>query len=99
MSWRPLITFKDFLETRQDFDQIPTIHVSYAFSYFALLQCNLVEHPIVDIYMGGFGHFEVSSAWGIPSPSYIKSLELHTITIQMLLMEGQSPCPMFTERR
>jgi len=37
MSWRPLITFEDFLETRQDFDQIPVIHVSNASSYLALL--------------------------------------------------------------
>jgi len=49
-SQRPLITFEDFLEARQNFDQIPAIHVSYASSYFALLQCNLVEHPIVDIW-------------------------------------------------
>jgi hypothetical protein len=47
---RPLTTSEDFSEARQDFDQIPTIHVSYASSYFALLQCNLVEHPIVDIW-------------------------------------------------
>jgi len=50
MSRRPLITSEDFVEARQDFDQILTIHVSYAFSYLALLQCNLVEHPIVDIW-------------------------------------------------
>jgi hypothetical protein len=49
MSQRPLNTSKDFLEAMQDFDQIPTVHVSYAFSYLALLQCNLVEHPIVNI--------------------------------------------------
>ncbi len=42
--------------------------------------------------MGGLGHFEISLAWGIPSPSYIKSSRLHTTTIQMLLMEGQSLC-------
>ncbi len=36
--------------TMQDFDQIRTVHVSYASSYLALLQCNLVEHPIVDIW-------------------------------------------------
>jgi hypothetical protein len=46
---RPLITFVDFLEARQDFNQIPTVHVSYAF-YLAQLQCNLVKHPIVDIW-------------------------------------------------
>jgi hypothetical protein len=50
MSWRPLTTSEDFLKARQDFDQIPTIHVSYASNYFALLQCNIVEHPIVDIW-------------------------------------------------
>jgi hypothetical protein len=27
--------------------------------------------------MGGFGHSEVSSTWGIPSPSYIKSDAYH----------------------
>jgi hypothetical protein len=47
---KPLTTSEDFLETKQDFDQIPVIHVSDAFSYLALLQCNLVEHPIVDIW-------------------------------------------------
>jgi hypothetical protein len=50
MSRRPLIASKDFSEVKQNFDQIPTIHVSYAFSYFALLQCNMVEHPIMDIW-------------------------------------------------
>jgi hypothetical protein len=50
MSWRPRTTFKDFSETRQDFDQIPTVYVFYASNYLALLQCNLVEHPIVDIW-------------------------------------------------
>ncbi len=50
MSQRPLITFKDFSEARQDFDHIPAIHVSEASSYLALLQCNLVEHPILDIW-------------------------------------------------
>jgi hypothetical protein len=38
--------------------------------------------------MGGLGHFKVSSAWGIPSPNYIKSLGSHTIMVQTLLMEG-----------
>jgi hypothetical protein len=47
---RPLTTFEDFFEVRQDFNHIPTIHVSYASNYFALLQCNLIEHPIVDIW-------------------------------------------------
>jgi len=50
MSQRPLTTSEDFLEARQDFDQIPTIHVSYASNYLALLQCNPVEHPIMDIW-------------------------------------------------
>jgi hypothetical protein len=50
MSRRPLTTFEDFLEVKQDFDQIPVVHVSYVSSYFSLLQCNLVEHPIVDIW-------------------------------------------------
>ncbi len=34
---RPLITSKDFSKARQDFDQIPTTHVSYAYNYFALV--------------------------------------------------------------
>jgi len=42
MSRRPLTTSEIFSEARQDFDQIPTIHVSEASSYLALLQCNLV---------------------------------------------------------
>jgi hypothetical protein len=50
MSQRPLTTSEDFSEVRQDFDHIPTIHVSYASSSLTLLQCNLVEHPIVDIW-------------------------------------------------
>jgi len=50
MSWKPLIMSEDFSKAKQDFDQIPAIHVSYAFSYFALLQCNLIEHPIMDIW-------------------------------------------------
>jgi len=50
MSQRPLTTSEDFSKARQAFDQIPTVHVSYASSYLALLQCNLVEHPIVDIW-------------------------------------------------
>jgi hypothetical protein len=50
MSRRPFTTSKDFLEATQNFDQIPAIHVFYAFSYLALLQCSLVEHPIVDIW-------------------------------------------------
>ncbi len=40
--------------------------------------------------MGRLGHFQVSSAWGIPSLSYIKSLGSHITMVQMLLMEGQS---------
>jgi hypothetical protein len=50
MSRRPLTTSEDFLKARQDFDQIPAVHVSDAFSYLTLLQCNLVQHPIVDIW-------------------------------------------------
>jgi len=50
MSRKPITTSEDFLEARQDFEYIPTIHVSYASSYLTLLQCNLVEHPIVDIW-------------------------------------------------
>jgi len=50
MSRRPLTTFEDFFEARQDFNHIPTIHVFYASNYLALLQCNLIEHPIVDIW-------------------------------------------------
>jgi hypothetical protein len=46
---RPFTTSEDFLEVRQDFDQIPIIHVFYASSYLTLLQC-LVKHPIVDIW-------------------------------------------------
>jgi hypothetical protein len=49
MSQRPFTTSEDFSEARQDFDQIPALHVSYASSYLTLLQCNLVEHPNVDI--------------------------------------------------
>ncbi len=50
MSRRPLTTSEDFSEARQDFDQIPGVHVSDASNYLALLQCNLIEHPIVDIW-------------------------------------------------
>jgi hypothetical protein len=50
MSRRPFTTFEDFSGAKQDFDQIPTIHVFCTSSYFALLQCNLVEHPIMDIW-------------------------------------------------
>jgi hypothetical protein len=50
MSRKPLTTSEDFSEARQDFDQIPTVPVSEASSYLALLQCNLVEHPILDIW-------------------------------------------------
>jgi hypothetical protein len=50
MSRRPLTTFEDFLGAMQNFDQILIVHVSYASSYLALLQCNLVEYPIVDIW-------------------------------------------------
>jgi hypothetical protein len=50
MSWKPLITSEDLSKAKQDFDQIPTVHIFYASSYFALLQCNMVEHPVVDIW-------------------------------------------------
>jgi len=50
MSRKPLTTFEDFSEARQDFDQILAIHDSNALSYLALLHCNLVEHPIMDIW-------------------------------------------------
>jgi hypothetical protein len=50
MSQRPLTTSEDFLKAKQDFNQIPTVHVFYAFSYLALLLCNLVEHPIMDMW-------------------------------------------------
>jgi hypothetical protein len=50
MSQKPLTTSKDFSEVKQDFNQIRAIHVSYAFSYLSLLQCNPVEHPVVDIW-------------------------------------------------
>jgi hypothetical protein len=50
MLQRPLTTSEDFSKTKQNFDQIPVIHVFYASSYFALLQCNLVEHLIVGIW-------------------------------------------------
>jgi hypothetical protein len=35
--------------------------------------------------MGGLGHSEVSSEWGIPSPNYIKSSGLHTTAVQTLM--------------
>jgi len=50
MSRRPFTTSEDFSIARQNFDQILATHVSYASSYLALLQCNLVKHPIVDIW-------------------------------------------------
>ncbi len=34
---RPFTTFEDFSKVKQDFDQIPAVHVSYASSYLALL--------------------------------------------------------------
>jgi hypothetical protein len=37
MSRRPFTTSEDLSKAKQDFDQIPTIHVSYASSYLALL--------------------------------------------------------------
>jgi hypothetical protein len=50
MSQRPFTTFKDFSRAKQDFNHILAVHVSYASSYFTLLQCNLVKHPVVDIW-------------------------------------------------
>jgi hypothetical protein len=50
MLQRPFTTSENLSEAKQDFDQILTIHVSYASSYLTLLQCNLVEHPIMDIW-------------------------------------------------
>jgi len=50
MSWKPFNTYEDFSEVKQNFNQILVIHVSYASSYLTLLQYNLVEHPIVDIW-------------------------------------------------
>jgi hypothetical protein len=37
MLQRPFTTSKDFSKAKQNFDQILTLHVSYASSYFALL--------------------------------------------------------------
>jgi len=37
ISRKPLTTFEDYLEARQNFDQIPAVYVSYAFNYLALL--------------------------------------------------------------
>jgi hypothetical protein len=37
ISRRPFTTTEDFSKAKQDFDQIPTVHVSYASSYLALL--------------------------------------------------------------
>jgi len=50
MSQKPLTTSEDLSKARQNLNQIPAVHVSSASSYLALLQCNLVEHPIVDIW-------------------------------------------------
>jgi len=47
--------------------------------------------------MGRLGHYEVSLAWGILSPSYIKSSKLHITTFQTLFMEGQSPRPILPQ--
>ncbi len=98
MSWRPFTTYEDFLEAKQNFGQISTTHVSYASSYLALLQCNLVEHPIVDIWedldtLRFFQHGEY--------PPQVTSSQWDRIqqAVQMLLMEGQSPRLMFTTRR
>jgi hypothetical protein len=50
MLQKPFTTSKDFSEPKQNFDQILIVHVSYASSYLTLLQCNPVEHPIMDIW-------------------------------------------------
>jgi hypothetical protein len=97
ISRRPLITSEDFSEARQDFDQIIAVHVFYAFSYLALLQCNLVEHPIVNIWedldtLKFLQHGEYFPQVTVSHRSYIT-------TVQMLVMEGQSPRPMLTTRR
>jgi hypothetical protein len=98
MLQKPLATSEDFLKVKQNFDQIPAVHVSYASSYLALLQCNLVEHPIVDIWedLGTLRFFQHGEY--LPQIN-IKSLGLHTTIVQTLLMEGQSPRPMLTTRR
>ncbi len=49
-SRKPFTTSEDFSKAKQNFDRIPTIHVSYASSYLTLLQCNPIKHPIVDIW-------------------------------------------------
>ncbi len=49
--------------------------------------------------MGGLGHSEIFSTWGIPSLNYIKSSGLHTTAVQTLLMEGKSPYSMLTTRQ
>jgi hypothetical protein len=97
MSRKPFPIYDDFSKARQNFDQILTIHVSYAFNYLALLQRNLVEHPIVDIWedLGTLKFLQ----HGETSPSYIKSSGSHTTVVQTLLMEGQSPHPMLTTKR
>ncbi len=84
MSRKPFTTFKDFSEAKQDFNQILTIHVSYASNYFALLQSNLIKHPIVNIWedldtLRFFQHGEY------PPQFTSKS---HTTTVKILLMEG-----------
>jgi hypothetical protein len=50
MSRKPFTTSEDFSEAKQDFDQILAVHVFYVSNYLALLQCNLVEHRIMDIW-------------------------------------------------
>jgi hypothetical protein len=98
MLQRPLTTSKDFSKVRQDFDQIPIVHVFYASIYFTLLQCNLVEYHIVDIWedldtLRFLQHGEY--------PPQVTSNHWDRIQQQskMLLMEGQSPRPMLTTRR
>jgi len=97
ISRRPLIISEDFLEARQDFDQIIAVHVSYASNYLTLLQCNLVEHPIMNIWedldtLRFLQHGEYPPQVTVNHRSYIT-------TVQTLVMEGQSPRSMFTTRR
>ncbi len=97
MLWKPFTTSEDFSKARQNFNQILTIHVFYASSYLALLQCNMVEHPVVDIWED-LDTLRFLQHGEYPPPSYIKSIGLHTTTVQTLFMEGQSPRLMLTTR-
>jgi hypothetical protein len=77
MSWKPLATSEDFSEAKQDFDRIPTIHVSYTANYLALLQCNLVEHPIVDIWED----LDTLKLGTWISPTYCRAIERGSLRI------------------